>query len=34
MNFKKYTLGMIGIFVSAFGLFKSYDVYKEGLRGE
>lgn len=34
MNLKKYAIGMLGIFISAFVSFKSYDTLKEGLRGE
>ena len=34
MNLKKYVIGMFGIFISASAMFKSYDVLKEGLRGE
>ena len=34
MNLKKYVLGMAGIFISAFAMFKSYDTFKEGIRGE
>lgn len=34
MNVKKYVLGMLGIFISSTAMFKSYDIFKEGLRGE
>lgn len=34
MNLKKYVLGMLGIFISASAMFKSYDICKEGIRGE
>ena len=34
MNLKKYVLGMVGIFISASVMFKSYDTFKEGIRGE
>ena len=34
MNLKKYVLGMVGIFISASAMFKSYDICKEEIRGE
>lgn len=34
MNLKKYVIGMLGIFISASAMFKSYDTFKEGIRGE